>query len=532
MGALLDGYPQGPAFDEMFGADGLPHPHTRALYNALQTLTPEDLVRRGEARDRSFLDQGVTFSHSGEEWVFPLDLIPRLIPAAEWEAVEAGVVQRIRALEAFLADVYGPGEAVKDGVVPRSLLTTSAGLCRPVHGFDPPGGVRIHLAGVDLVRDQAGVLRVLEDNLQIPSGMSYVVENRRTMARVFPGLFLEQQVRPVSAYPGRLLDALRHCAPAGVERPTVVLLTPGVRNAAYFEHAFLARKMGIELVEGRDLFCRENVLYMRSVGGRQRVDVVYRRINDDFLDPVHFRPDSVVGCPGILNAARAGNVTIANAVGNGVADDKLAYTYVPELIEYYLGEKPLLPNVQTYRLDDPDVRGHCLDRLDRLVFKPVGGSGGHGIVIGPQASEQELAAVRDRVLAEPRDWIAQELVLLSTSPSHLGDQLLPRHVDLRPFAVNDGERVRVLPGGLTRVALREGSLIVNSSQGGGSKDTWVLTSRPRRSGPADQGGQAEQPDPPEQSEQPDESEQAPTFPAQAVRGTLPDPGPHRDQPQQ
>ncbi|HEV2638877.1 MAG TPA: circularly permuted type 2 ATP-grasp protein [Actinocrinis sp.] len=486
----------------------------RALHDALQTLTAEDLVRRAEARDRSFRDQGVTFSHSGQEWVFPLDLIPRLIPSAEWDLIEAGVVQRVRALEAFLADIYGPGpvQAVRDGIVPRSLLTTSAGLCRQAHGIQPPGDVRIHLAGIDLVRDQAGVVRVLEDNLQVPSGMSYVVENRRTMARVFPGLFLEQQVRPVASYPGRLLDALRRCAPAGAEHPTVVLLTPGVGNSAYFEHAFLARKMGIELVEGRDLLCRDNVLYMRSINGQRRVDVVYRRINDDFLDPVHFRPDSVVGCPGILNAARAGNVTIANAVGNGVADDKLTYTYVPALIEYYLGEKPLLPNAETYRLDDPEVREHCLGRMDQLVFKPVDGSGGNGIVIGPKATEPELAQVREQVLDAPRGWVAQELVLLSTAPSQCGDRLLPRHIDLRPFAVNDGEQVRVLPGGLTRVAMREGSLIVNSSQGGGSKDTWVLAPWPRRA--------------------PDPDEEPAQFPAQAVRGIQPDRGPHQEQPQQ
>jgi uncharacterized circularly permuted ATP-grasp superfamily protein len=511
MGGLLDGYPRGPAYDEMFRADGLPHPHMRALCDALQMLTGEDLMQRGAARDRSFRDQGVTFSHAGEEWLFPLDLIPRLIPAAEWEVVEAGIVQRVRALEAFLADVYGPAEVVRDEVVPRSLLTTSATFCRSAHGIRPRNDVRIHLAGIDLVRDELGVLRVLEDNLRVPSGMSYVVENRRTMARVFPGLFLEQQVRPVASYPGRLLDALRRSAPNRVEEPIVVLLSPGVYNPAYFEHAFLARKMGIELVEGRDLFCEEHVLYMRSLGGRQRVDVVYRRVNDDFLDPVHFRPDSVVGCPGILNAARAGNVTIANAVGNGVADDKLTYTYVPALIEYYLGEKPVLSNITTYRLDDPDVREECLERLDQLVVKPVDGSGGAGIVIGPHASDAELAAVRERVLAEPRAWIAQELVLLSTSPSQLDDRLLPRHIDLRPFAVNDGEQVHVLPGGLTRVALREGSLIVNSSRGGGSKDTWVLTSAPQRA--------SEAPGPL-------------AFPAQAVRGTIPDRGPRDDQPQQ
>jgi len=510
MGGLLDGYPRGPAYDEMFEADGSPRPHTRALYDALQTLTGADLAQRAAARDLSFSDQGVTFSHAGEEWLFPLDLIPRLIPAAEWDRVEEGVAQRVRALEAFLADVYGPAEVVSDGVVPRSLLTSSETFCRPAYGIQPPGGVRIHLAGIDLVRDEAGDFRVLEDNLRIPSGISYVVENRRTMARVFPGLFLEQGVRPVAPYPGLLLDALRRCAPAGGHDPVVVLLTPGVHNPAYFEHAFLASKMGIELVEGRDLFCEEHVLYMRSLGGRQRVDVVYRRVNDEFLDPVHFRPDSVVGCPGILNAARAGNVTIANAAGNGVADDKLTYTYVPELIEYYLGEKPVLPNVVTYRLDDPDVRAECLGRLDQLVLKPVNGSGGAGIVIGPHASDEDLAAVREKVIAEPRAWIAQDMVLLSTAPSYVDDRLVPRHIDLRPFAVNDGERVRVLPGGLTRVALREGTLVVNSSQGGGSKDTWVLTSALHRTPDAE----------------------AEAFPAQAVRGTVPDLGPPNNQPQQ
>jgi uncharacterized circularly permuted ATP-grasp superfamily protein len=511
MGGLLDGYPRGAAYDEMFAADGEPHPHMRALHDALQTLTVEDLAQRADARDRSFADQGITFSYGGEDWIFPLDLIPRLIPAAEWDAVEAGVVQRVRALEAFLADAYGAAEVVQDGVVPRSLITTSEGFCRAAQGIQPSNGARIHLAGIDLIRDQAGVLRVLEDNVRIPSGMSYVVENRRILARVFPGLFLEQQIQSVASYPQRLLEALRRSAPPGVTEPNVVLLTPGVHNPAYFEHAFLARKMGIELVEGRDLLCHEHVLYMRSMGGQQRVDVVYRRVNDDFLDPVHFRADSVVGCPGIVNTARAGNVTIANAIGNGVADDKLTYTYVPDLIDYYLGERPLLPNVTTYRLEDRDVREHCLERLDQLVVKPVEGSGGVGIVIGPQASDSELAALRDQVLAEPRAWIAQDLVLLSTSPAHVDDRLVPRHVDLRPFAINDGERVQVLPGGLTRVALREGSLIVNSSQGGGSKDTWVLASTPSSTVTADR------PTP---------------FPAQAIRGTVPDAGPHEQQAQQ
>ena len=371
-------------------------------------------------------------------------------------------------------------------MVPHALVATSVNFTRAAAGIVPASGVRIHLAGIDLVRGSDGVMRVLEDNLRVPSGISYVVENREALTRVFPGLFLEQQVQPVAGYVATMLDALRAAAPAGVEDPTVVLLTPGVHNSAYFEHAFLARKMGVELVEGRDLVCQDNVLYMRTTGGKRRVDVVYRRIDDDYLDPLQFRGESVIGSPGLVNAARAGNVTIANAIGNGVADDKLTYTYVPALIEYYLGEQPLLPNVPTFRLDEPDVLVDCLARADQLVFKPVDGSGGHGIVIGPQASDEELAEVAGKVRADPRAWIAQELVMLSTVPSQDGDQLRPRHVDLRPFATNDGEHVHVLPGGLTRVALREGSLVVNSSQGGGSKDTWVLTSRPARpsAGPA------------------------------------------------
>ena len=482
MDGLLAGY-LSSAVDEMVDAEGTPWPHTKSLYEALQLLSAADLSERGAARARSFLEQGITFSSSGREWVFPLDLIPRLIPEQEWEHIEAGVVQRVRALEAFLADVYSNQQVLADGVVPHSLVVTSANFTRAAVGIRPASGVRIHLAGIDLVRGSDGVMRVLEDNLRVPSGISYVVENREALTRVFPGLFLEQQVLPVAGYVATMLESLRAAAPAGVDDPTVVLLTPGVHNSAYFEHAFLARKMGIELVEGRDLVCRDNVLYMRTTAGERRVDVVYRRIDDDYLDPLQFRPESVIGSPGLVNAARAGNVTIANAIGNGVADDKLTYSYVPALIEYYLGERPLLPNVPTFRLDEPDVRAECLARADQLVFKPVDGSGGHGIVIGPQAGDEELAEISAKVLADPRAWVAQELVMLSTVPSQDGDQLRPRHVDLRPFATNDGRRVHVLTGGLTRVALREGSLVVNSSQGGGSKDTWVLTSHPARQAP-------------------------------------------------
>jgi uncharacterized circularly permuted ATP-grasp superfamily protein len=330
------------------------------------------------------------------------------------------------------------------------------------------------VSGIDVVRDADGVLRVLEDNLRTPSGVSYVLENRRAMSRVLPDLLSTHRVRPVGEYPARLLGALRAAAPAGVNNPTVAVLTPGVYNSAYFEHSLLARTMGVQLVEGRDLECRDGSLWMRTTAGRQRVDVLYRRVDDDFLDPLHFRGDSVVGCPGVLNVARAGRVTIANAVGNGVADDKLLYTYVPDLIRYYLAEEPVLPNVDTFRLEEPDALDYVLGRLSELVLKPVDGSGGAGIIIGPQASEEQLGALAVSLRAEPRGWIAQRVVQLSTCPTQIDHRLSPRHVDLRPFAVNDGQRVWVLPGGLTRVALPEGSLVVNSSQGGGSKDTWVL----------------------------------------------------------
>jgi uncharacterized circularly permuted ATP-grasp superfamily protein len=403
------------------------------------------------------------------------------VSAEEWRVVERGVAQRVRALEAFLADVYGPAQVLADGVVPRKLVTTSKHFHRAAFGFDPPNGVRIHVSGVDLVRDEKGRFRVLEDNLRCPSGVSYVIENRRTMARVFPTLFASERVRSVSDYPARLLAALRASAPSWRDDPRVVVLTPGVHSSAYFEHALLARRMGVELVEGRDLVCRGGSVWMRTTEGERQVDVIYRRIDDDFLDPLHFRRDSVIGCAGLLGAVRAGTVAIANAVGNGVADDKLLYTYVPDLIRYYLGEEPVLPNVHTFRLENSDERAAVLDRLDEMVLKPVDASGGYGLVIGPSATRAELDGVRAAVLASPRSWIAQPVVCLSTAPTLVDDGLVPRHVDLRPFAVNDGERIWVLPGGLTRVALPQGSLVVNSSQGGGSKDTWVLadSSRPQ-----------------------------------------------------
>ncbi|WP_026360562.1 circularly permuted type 2 ATP-grasp protein [Amycolatopsis nigrescens] len=482
-GSQFDGYltPQRPhagAYDEMFAPDGTVRSPYRALYESIVGLAGTDLTARAEALDRAMVDQGITFSLSGQERPFPLDLVPRVVAPSEWTKLERGVAQRVRALEAFLADVYGDAQILRDGVVPRRLITSCAHFQREAFGVNPPNGVRIHVAGVDLVRDEEGTFRVLEDNLRNPSGVSYVMENRRTMARVFPDLFAQHRVRPVGDYAAHLLRALRAAAAPNVADPVVVVLTPGVHNSAYFEHSLLARLMGVELVEGRDMFCRDNVVYLRTTEGERPVDVIYRRIDDEFLDPVHYRPDSVLGVAGILNAARAGNVVVANAVGNGVGDDKLVYTYVPELVKYYLGEKPLIPNVDTFRCWLPDELEHVLAHLDELVIKPVEGSGGYGIVFGPDSNAAELAALKRKIKANRRGWIAQPVVQLSTVPSKIdGDFLAPRHVDLRPFAVNDGKDIFVLPGGLTRVALPEGSLMVNSSQGGGSKDTWVLAAR-------------------------------------------------------
>ncbi|MEU7765619.1 circularly permuted type 2 ATP-grasp protein [Nocardia sp. NPDC049190] len=477
---LFEGYTPGryaEAFDEMFDRSGRVHPPYNGIFAALAPIDVADLAARSEALDRAFIDQGITFSLSGQERPFPLDLVPRVIAAAEWGKLERGIEQRVIALELFLADVYGEQNILRDQVIPKRLVTSCHHFHREAAGLVPPNGVRIHVAGIDLIRDEHGDFRVLEDNLRSPSGVSYVMENRRTMARVFPDLFSSHRVRAVGDYPSYLLAALRAAAASNEADPTVVVLTPGVHNAAYFEHSLLARQMGVELVEGRDLLCRDNVVYMRTTAGERQVDVIYRRIDDAFLDPMHFLPDSVLGVAGVLNAARAGNVVIASAVGNGVADDKLIYTYVPTIIEYYLNEKPILPNVDTFRCWLDDERDEVLDRIGELVIKPVEGSGGYGIVIGPDATPRELAAARRRIKADPRGWVAQPVVQLSTVPTKIGNALVPRHVDLRPFAVNDGDDIWVLPGGLTRVALPDGSLVVNSSQGGGSKDTWVLAGR-------------------------------------------------------
>ena len=478
---IFDGYnepgPYSQAFDEMFDGQGNVRGPYKGIYAELAPSDASELEARAEALGRAFTDQGITFSLSGQERPFPLDLVPRVISAAEWARLERGIIQRVIALERYLDDIYGDQEILRDGVIPRRLVTSCEHFHRQATGIVPPNGVRIHVAGIDLIRDDRGNFRVLEDNLRSPSGVSYVMENRRTMARVFPNLFATHRVRPVDDYAAYLVRALRNSAATNEADPTVVVLTPGVANSAYFEHSLLARQMGVELVEGRDLFCRDNQVYMRTTEGERLVDVIYRRIDDAFLDPLQFRTDSVLGVAGLLNAARAGNVVISGAVGNGVGDDKLVYTYVPTIIEYYLGEKPLLANVDTLRCWLDDEREEVFDRIRELVIKPVEGSGGYGIVFGPEASEKEIATVSKKIRDDPRSWIAQPMMQLSTVPTQVGSKLAPRHVDLRPFAVNDGEQVWVLPGGLTRVALVEGSLVVNSSQGGGSKDTWVLASR-------------------------------------------------------
>ena len=485
MSDVLASYAPGAAYDEMIDGTGQVRSPYTELHNALGRAQPAELRSIAETLSNNYFQAGVTFDVGGVERPFPLDLVPRVIAAEEWEVIETGVAQRVRALEAFLSDVYAEARVITDGVIPRQLVSSSTHYHRAVWGIQPTNDVRIHVAGVDLIRTPDGDVRVLEDNVRVPSGVSYVMTNRSAMVTAMPDAFSHQTIRPVAGYPQQLLAALRAAAPAGVDDPTVVVLTPGVFNSAYFEHTLLARTMGVELVEGRDLECRRGKVFMRTTAGLQRVDVIYRRIDDDFLDPVVFRGDSMLGVPGLVNAVRSGGVGLANAIGNGVADDKLIYTYVPDLIRYYLHAEPIIANVDTWRLEEDAAREEVLDRLAELVVKPVDGSGGKGIVIGPRATAAELDALRRRVTADPRGWIAQPLVQLSTVPTVIDDvatdgpasptiKLEPRHVDLRPFAVNSGDEIWVLPGGLTRVALPAGELVVNSSQGGGSKDTWVL----------------------------------------------------------
>ena len=482
--------------DELLDAGGEPREHAASLLATLQRLGPDALVAAGERREDIFMQQGITFEVTASDGArrdrpFPLDLVPRVMPAGEWTTIKRGLAQRIRALNAFVDDVYHAHEIVRAGIVPWSLIVSRPSFARPVHGVRAPGGVYCHVSGCDLVRDGDGSWRVLEDNVRTPSGISYVIENRVAMTRLMPELFAGHRVRPIDHYPSLLLEALRAVAPAGGEDPNVVVWTPGPLNPAYFEHTFLARQMGVELVEATDLVVRDAICFMRTTAGLQRVHAIYRRLDDDFIDPLEFRPDSLLGVPGLVRAYREGTVAIANAIGTGVADDKAIYHYVPEMIRFYLGEEPILGNVPTYLLTNERTRREVLKRLDELVVKPTSESGGKGVFIGPHASAAEREHQAQLIEADPARFIAQELVHLSTAPTEVGEgKLAPRHVDLRPFAVF-GDEIRIVPGGLTRVALREGSLIVNSSQGGGSKDTWVLaedgadelasgTYRPRR----------------------------------------------------
>ena len=462
----------------MFAADGSIRPHYEALLKVLTTLPREELQRRKQSADVSFLMQGITFTvygrEEGTERIFPYDLVPRLVTSEQWSHVEKGLTQRITALNLFLHDVYHEGKILAQGVIPREIVYSCQQFRRQMRGLQVPRNVYVAIAGTDLLRLNSGEFVVLEDNLRVPSGVSYMLTNRRIMKRTLPHLFRNYGVRPIEHYSQALLSTLRSIAPEGRPEPSIVLLTPGVYNSAYFEHTYLARQMGIELVEGRDLVIHDNIVYMRTTGGLKRVDVIYRRVDDDFIDPLAFRPDSILGVPGLFNAYRAGNLTLANAFGTGVADDKALYAYVPAIIKYYLDEDPILNNVETYLMTDKKQRDHVVANLDKLVVKAVGESGGYGMLVGPQSSAAQREEFKQLIEANPRNYIAQPTLDFSRSPCLLEDGTIePRHVDLRPYILF-GDKVTIVPGGLTRVALRKGSLVVNSSQGGGSKDTWVL----------------------------------------------------------
>jgi uncharacterized circularly permuted ATP-grasp superfamily protein len=464
-------------YDEMYAEDGRVRPHY-AAYSDWLLRQPDDALRQKRAEaDSLFHRVGITFAVYGEqegnERLIPFDIVPRILSAAEWRRLAAGLEQRVRALNAFVADIYHGQDIVRAGLIAPEQIFCNPQYRPEMQGLDVPGGIYAHIAGIDVVRAGRGEFYVLEDNLRVPSGVSYMLEDRKMTMRLFPELFALNRVAPVEHYPDRLFENLLSVAPEGVADPVVVVLTPGANNSAYFEHAFLAQQMGVELVEGQDLFVRDGFVFMRTTRGPQRVDVIYRRIDDDFLDPLVFRPDSVLGVPGLMAAYRAGRVTVANAMGTGIADDKSIYPYVPEMIRFYLSEEPILNNVPTYLLYRPDDRAYVVDHLAELVVKEVHGAGGYGMLIGPASTADERRAFRERIIAEPDKYIAQPTLALSTCPTFVASGLAPRHIDLRPYVLS-GKAVNLVPGGLTRVALREGSLVVNSSQGGGTKDTWVL----------------------------------------------------------
>lgn len=470
-------YDTGEFYDEMFAAGGVPRPRCQALYKRLDQLSTEELVRRQQAADRSMIRLGITFNVYGEdegtERIIPFDIIPRIMPHDEWTWLERGLKQRILALNMFINDIYGRQQIIKDKIVPEEIVMSATSFRQQCVGLRPPQNIWCHITGTDLVRDSDGQMYILEDNLRCPSGVSYVLQNRQLMKQTYPQLFEREKVVPVDDYCSHLLDALQYLMSQRVSRPVVAVLSPGTYNSAYFEHSFLAQQMGVHLVEGRDLVVQDNYVYMRTTKGFERIDVIYRRIDDDFLDPQVFRKDSMLGVPGIFDAFKAGNVALANAPGTGIADDKVVYAYVPEIIRYYLDADPVIPNVPTYLCWDEKQREHVLANLEKLVVKPANESGGYGMLIGPQSTAEQRTQFADVIRANPRNYIAQPTLSLSRVPIIANDKFEGRHVDLRPFIVY-GKDIYVLPGGLTRVALKKGSLVVNSSQGGGSKDTWVV----------------------------------------------------------
>ena len=474
-------------YDEMFEAGGRPRTHAHLLLETIESLSDGQLLRYQHAAEQVLLQMGITFNvygdSAGAERIFPFDLVPRIVPAAEWDRIERGLRQRIHALNLFIDDIYHQQKILKDGAIPREVIESAASYRPQCHGLNPPRGVWCHITGTDLVRDRDGCYYVLEDNLRVPSGVSYVLENREVLKRIFPKVFEGLPVRPVNEYTSKLLEMLESIAPSRSAGGHVVLLTPGIYNSAYFEHSFLAQQMGVQLVEGRDLVVSRKSVYMRTTKGLERVDVIYRRIDDDFLDPEAFRKDSLLGVPGLMDAYREGHVALANAPGNGVADDKVIYAYVPDMIRYYEAEDPILPNVPTYLCWRDGDRQYVLENLEKLVVKSANESGGYGMLVGPHSTAAEREEFAARVKAQPRNYIAQPTLALSRVPTIVGDHFEGRHVDLRPYVLY-GKDIYVLPGGLTRVAMRKGSLVVNSSQGGGSKDTWVLAAQPTPAGTA------------------------------------------------
>jgi uncharacterized circularly permuted ATP-grasp superfamily protein len=475
--AFLDSLPTFSGWDEMFTYEGVRERYTR-VFDVLRELPVEVLNQKDRQAADFFMNQGITFTvyadNKGIERIFPFDIIPRIITGTEWQHISDGIKQRLKALNLFLNDIYGEQNIIRDGIIPAKLIATCPHFLKEVVGIKVPHNIYIHISGIDLIRGADGVFYVLEDNLRTPSGVSYMLENREVTKRIFPEMLANNRVRMINSYPLELNNILASLSPREVDQPNVVLLTPGTYNSAYYEHTFLARQMGIALVEGRDLVVDNHKVYMKTTMGLQQVDVVYRRIDDEYMDPLVFNPESILGVPGIMSAYRKGNVALVNAVGNGVADDKAVYAFVPDMIKYYLNEDPILPNVPTYRMEDEDQREHVLANLENMVVKQTNQSGGYGMVMGNKASEKELENVRLSIMDNPRNYIAQPIIQLSTVPCLIDGKLSSRHVDLRPYALCGPNGIEIVPGGLTRVALSEGSLVVNSSQGGGSKDTWVI----------------------------------------------------------